>query len=122
MTPPWMPNDNMIRTPAASDGGGGSAGKTPSSKSIGTSITVAKIEKTTLKQRCNNAYETRRSTGHRLPSQTSAGERGANIHAGHPADEHIFPRHGDASIESRHGLLDELNQSGNRPPEPDSRK
>jgi hypothetical protein len=50
-----MPNPSIILTPAAIDGGGVGAGKTPSSNSIGTSITVAKIEKTTLKQRCNAA-------------------------------------------------------------------
>src|SRR5579871_2199588 len=80
MTPPWRPNDSMIRTPAAIDGGGGSAGKTPSSNSIGTSIVEAKIEKTTLKQRCNAALVTRRSIGHRFPSQRTVGVSAAQTY------------------------------------------
>ena len=48
-------------------------------------------------------------------------ECGANIHAGHPADERLFPWHGTASIESRHRLLDDVEKPGDRPAEPDSR-
>ena len=75
-----MPNDSITLTPAATDGGGDAAGKTPSAISSGTSMTVATIEKTTLTHRWNPAYVTRRSSGHRLPSHRSAGVSAAQMY------------------------------------------
>ena len=74
-----MPNDKNTLMPVA-NGGCVAAGKTPSSSSTGTSITVARIENTTLKPRCNPALTTRRSTGHRLPSHKTAGVSAAQTY------------------------------------------
>src|SRR5580704_10983772 len=70
----------MILTPTTSDGGGGGAGKTPSSNRKGTSNVEARIENTTLKQRCHAALLTRRSIGHRLPSQRTTGVSAAQTY------------------------------------------
>ena len=48
-------------------------------------------------------------------------ERGADVHARHPADEHVLPRHGLAPIEPRHRILGDVEQPGDGPGEPDSR-
>ncbi len=48
-------------------------------------------------------------------------ERGADVHARHPADEHVLPGHRLASIEARHRVLGDVEQPGDRPGEPESR-
>ena len=48
-------------------------------------------------------------------------ERGADVHARHPADEHVLPRHGLASIKPWHRVLSDVEQPGDSPGEPESR-
>ncbi len=78
--PPCRPNPSITRIPAATDGGGDAAGKTPSAISSGASTTVDAIEKTMLKNAWNPAYLRRRSSGHRFPSQRSAGVNAAQMY------------------------------------------
>ena len=48
-------------------------------------------------------------------------ERGAHVHARHPADEHVLPGNLLAAIEARHGVLGYVEEPGDSPAEPDSR-
>ena len=47
-------------------------------------------------------------------------ERGADVHARHPADEHVLPGHVFAPIEARHGVLGDVEEPGRCPGEPES--
>src|SRR5260221_540297 len=51
--------------------------------------------------------------------QDSRRERSTHIHPHHPTDEDVLPRNCTASIEPRHGVLNNVEESGNRPAEPD---
>ena len=48
-------------------------------------------------------------------------ERGADVHARHPADEHVLPGHVLAPIEARHRVLGDVEEPGRRPGEPEAR-
>src|SRR6185437_11966672 len=46
-------------------------------------------------------------------------ERSADVHPGHPSDENVLPRDGTASIEPWHRVLNDVEESGDSPAEPD---
>ncbi len=53
--------------------------------------------------------------------QERRGERGADVHARHPTDEHVPPRHRLTPIEAWHRVLGDVEQPGYSPGEPESR-